>query len=144
MLRKSTSKGFFLRLLSISLCAIGPSSLIAQAQSGEEEFAQNYENCYANRDAEACASLEYWYLAGYGGDDKYEGAMRAYDKACEYGDALRCHSLGESYRYGFSPFFIAKDHDLEADMARARGYYAKGCELGEERSCEALQAMIDG
>ena len=60
----------------------------------------------------------------------YAKAAELFYKACKLGNALACSNLGFAYEKG---------QGVEKDRKFAKGFYERGCKLGEFSACEYVK-----
>ena len=67
------------------------------------------------------------YLHGTGTQIDYQKAFKLYDTSSLQNNNVAYYSLGYMHYFGYG---VAKN------LAKAKGYYKKACELGDGKGCE--------
>ena len=68
----------------------------------------------------------------YAGAEKYQQAIKYFNKACELSNELSCNMLAVSYKTGMG---------VRQDLSKAFKFYKKACDLNDTYSCYGLGNM---
>jgi TPR repeat protein len=84
---------------------------------------------------QSCIELGILYHTGDSVKKDIKKSKKLFQKACQNRVARGCYYLGF--------VFLRSDHDVEQSTTKAVLAFAKGCDLGSERSCEWYHKLKD-
>ncbi|MCK9490697.1 MAG: sel1 repeat family protein [Sulfurimonas sp.] len=94
-----------------------------------------YKKACDNREMQSCIELGILYYTGKGVEKNIKKSKRLFQIACKNRVARGCYYLGF--------VFLKGGQDVEQSNRKAILAFAKGCDIGSERSCEQYHKLKD-
>ncbi|WRA30882.1 sel1 repeat family protein [Helicobacter pylori] len=111
-----------------------------------KKAATMFEKACELKESDACVALAGLYYNGDGVKQDSKKADALFEKACKLGDQKACELLKSVLMGGLMAnpnpeelFNLGVKSYEEQDFSKARKYFEKACELGDQKACEALK-----